>query len=49
LQANTPKRRKAVKKPIRCPLTFDFLEERADSEKPSQERYNLQPDFFAAI
>ena len=47
LQASTPKRRKAVKKPIRCPLTFDFLEERADSEKPNQARCNLQPDFFA--
>jgi len=35
LQANTPKRRKAVKKPTRCPLTFDFLEERADSQRPA--------------
>lgn len=35
LQASTPKRRKAVKKPTRCPLTFDFLEERADSQRPA--------------
>lgn len=35
LHASTPKRRKAVKKPARCPLTFDFLEDRADSERPA--------------
>jgi len=35
LEAKTPKRRKAVKKPNRCPLTLDFIEQRADSEKPS--------------
>lgn len=35
LNASTPKRRKAVKKPTRCPLTFDFLEDRADSERPA--------------
>lgn len=35
LTAATPKRRKAVRKPTRCPLTFDFLEDRADSQKPS--------------
>ena len=45
LQANTPKRRKAVKNPTRCPLTFDFLEDRADSEKPSQS-IRPQLDFF---
>lgn len=44
LQANTPKRRKAVKKPTRCPLTFDFLEERADSQKPAP----ILPDLFSA-
>ena len=43
LQASTPKRRKAVKKPIRCPLTFDFLEERADSQKPAP----ILPDLFS--
>nr|WP_294840818.1 hypothetical protein [uncultured Methylotenera sp.] len=35
LESTTPKRRKAAKKPTRCPLTFDFLEERADSERPA--------------
>lgn len=35
LVSSSPKRRKAAKKPIRCPLTFDFLEERADSQRPS--------------
>jgi len=35
LESTTPKRRKAAKKPMRCPLTFDFLEERADSERPA--------------
>ena len=43
LQASTPKRRKAAKKPIRCPLTFDFLEERADSQKPAP----ILPDLFS--
>ena len=46
LNASTAKRRKAVKKPMRCPLTFDFLEDRADSEKPSQTSCMLQSDFF---
>ncbi|MES2637295.1 MAG: hypothetical protein V4605_08210 [Pseudomonadota bacterium] len=44
LEADTPKRRKAVKKPIRCPLTFDFLEDRADSQKPAP----ILPDLFSA-
>ena len=35
LNAATPKKRKATKKPTRCPLTFDFLEARADSERPA--------------
>jgi len=35
LVSTTPKRRKAAPKPTRCPLTFDFLEERADSERPA--------------
>ncbi|MDP1658055.1 MAG: hypothetical protein Q8L73_01735 [Methylotenera sp.] len=35
LISSTPKRRKAAKKPTRCPLTFDFLEERADSQRPA--------------
>ena len=43
LEASTPKRRKAVKKPTRCPLTFDFLEERADSQRPAP----IHQDLFA--
>lgn len=43
LDAATPKRRKAVKKPIRCPLTLDFLEDRADSERPAP----IMPDLFS--
>ena len=38
----SPKKRKAVKKPTRCPLTFDFLEARADSERPAP----VLPDLF---
>ncbi len=44
LNATTAKRKKAVKKPTRCPLTLDFLEERADSERPSP----IMPDLFGA-
>ena len=44
----TPKKRKAAKKgilkPRRCPLTFDFLEARADSERPAA----VLPDLFSA-
>lgn len=43
LEAATPKRRKAAKKPTRCPLTFDFLEERADSQRPTP----IHQDLFA--
>jgi hypothetical protein len=43
LDAATPKRRKAAKKPTRCPLTFDFLEDRADSERPAP----IIPDLFS--
>lgn len=35
LQATTPKKRKAARKPTRCPLTYDFLEARADSQRPA--------------
>lgn len=35
LNATSPKKRKAAKKPTRCPLTLDFLEARADSERPA--------------
>lgn len=44
LEASTPKRRKATKNPTRCPLTFDFLEERADSQRPAP----IMPDLFSA-
>ena len=43
LVSATPKRRKAAKKPIRCPLTFDFLEDRADSQRPAP----ILPDLFS--
>jgi hypothetical protein len=43
LNAATAKKRKAAKKPTRCPLTFDFLEARADSERPTA----ALPDLFA--
>lgn len=33
--ALTNKQRKLVCKPTRCPHTFDFLEDRADSERPA--------------
>lgn len=42
LAAATPKRRKAARKPTRCPLTFDFLEDRADSQRPAP----ILPDLF---
>lgn len=29
------KKKKAIRKPTRCPYTLDFLEDRADSERPS--------------
>ena len=42
LTVATPKKRKAARKPNRCPLTFDFLEARADSERPAA----ILPDLF---
>ena len=39
-----PKKRKAAKKPSRCPFTLDFLEARADSERPAA----VLPDLFTA-
>lgn len=44
LNASTPKKRKATKKPARCPFTLDFLEARADSERPAA----VFPDLFTA-
>lgn len=37
------KKRKAARKPTRCPYTLDFLEDRADSERPSP----VIPDLFS--
>jgi hypothetical protein len=34
ISVTTPQKSKAAKKPTRCPLTLDFLEDRADSERP---------------
>ena len=42
LNATTLKKRKAAKKPTRCPLTLDFLETRADSQRPAP----ILPDLF---
>lgn len=42
LTNQTEKRKKAAVKPMRCPRTIDFLEERADSERPSP----LHADLF---
>ena len=36
------KKKKVAKKPIRCPYTLDFLEARADSERPAA----VLPDLF---
>ncbi|MDP3087384.1 MAG: hypothetical protein Q8M99_04200 [Methylotenera sp.] len=43
LDAASPKKRKATRKPTRCPLTFDFLEDRADSQRPAP----ILPDLFS--
>lgn len=37
------KKKKAARKPTRCPYTLDFLEDRADSERPSP----VIPDLFS--
>ena len=41
-QSQTQKKQKALKKPSRCPYTLDFLEARADSERPAP----VLPDLF---
>lgn len=43
-EITSAKKRKVAKKPSRCPYTFDFLEARADSERPAA----LLPDLFTA-
>lgn len=40
---NKHKTRKSARKPTRCPLTLDFLEDRADSERPAP----VLPDLFS--
>lgn len=42
LNKSNSKKRKAARKPTRCPLTLDFLEDRADSERPAP----ILPDLF---
>ena len=42
-QITNKKKQKVAKKPARCPYTFDFLEARADSERPAA----VIPDLFA--
>ncbi|MFL9711567.1 hypothetical protein [Methylobacillus sp. Pita1] len=39
----TGKKRKSIRNPTRCPHTLDFLEERADSERPAP----IMPDLFS--
>ena len=41
-QTASTKKKKVSRKPLRCPYTLDFIEDRADSEKP-------KPEFFTAI
>ncbi len=42
LNNSNGKKSKAARKPTRCPLTLDFLEDRADSERPAP----ILPDLF---
>jgi len=44
-QASTSKRRKVQRKPNRCPYTLDFLEHRADCERPQL----IPSDFGASV
>jgi hypothetical protein len=37
LDVDKPKKLKKSRKPNRCPYTFDFIEDRADSERPRAE------------
>ncbi len=38
------KKRKAARKPSRCPHTLDFIEDRADNQRPAP----IMPDLFKA-
>ena len=42
-EITSAKKKKVAKKPARCPYTFDFLEARADSERPAA----VLPDLFS--
>jgi hypothetical protein len=42
IEVTSAKKKKAIKKPTRCPYTLDFLEARADSERPAP----VLPDLF---
>jgi hypothetical protein len=42
LTKSNSQKRKSARKPTRCPLTLDFLEDRADSERPVP----VLPDLF---
>ncbi len=41
-EVSSRKKQKALKKPTRCPYTLDFLEARADNERPAP----ILPDLF---
>lgn len=43
IDVQSSKKKKAFKKPTRCPYTLDFLEARADSERPAP----ILPDLFS--
>lgn len=43
IDVQASKKKKAFKKPTRCPYTLDFLEARADSERPAP----ILPDLFS--
>lgn len=43
IKAGNSKKKKALAKPNRCPYTLDFLESRADSERPAP----VLPDLFS--
>ena len=43
MNKTSSKKRNAARKPTRCPRTLDFLEERADSERPAP----VLPDLFS--
>lgn len=45
LSSASTKKRKAARKPTRCPMTLDFLEDRADSERPTP----VLPDLFTQV